>query len=118
MKTSNKKAHVFRGAAALATTVLIAGALIFASCSDGGGGTSDKTYTVDGVSFTMKKIAAVTNGSIGHNDRYNNKPHTVSLSAYFIGETEVTQGLWQAVMGTNPSEFQTTSFLGGTIIDF
>ena len=67
---------------------------------------ADKTYTVDGVSFTMKKIAAVTNGSIGHNDRYNNKPHTVSLSAYFIGETEVTQELWQAVMGTNPSEFQ------------
>ena len=67
---------------------------------------ADKTYTVGGVSFTMKKIAAVTNGSIGHNDRYNNKPHTVSLSAYFIGETEVTQELWQAVMGTNPSEFQ------------
>ena len=67
---------------------------------------ADKTYTVGGVSFTMKKIAAVTNGSIGHNDRYNNKPHTVSLSAYFIGETEVTQELWQAVMGTNPSQFQ------------
>ena len=65
-----------------------------------------KTYTVGGVSFTMKKIAAVTNGSIGHNDRYNNKPHTVSLSSYWIGETEVTQELWQAVMGTNPSEFQ------------
>ena len=46
----------------------------------GGGGTPslppvDKTYTVDGVDFTMKVIAAVTNGSIGHNDRYNNKPH-------------------------------------------
>ena len=67
---------------------------------------TDKTYTVGGVSFTMKKIAAVTNGSIGHNDRQNNKPHTVSLSAYFIGETEVTQELWQAVMGNNPSEFQ------------
>ena len=77
--------------------------------SGAGGSTApstDKTYTVGGVSFTMKKIAAVTNGSIGHNDRQNNKPHTVSLSAYFIGETEVTQELWQAVMGNNPSEFQ------------
>ena len=106
MKTSNKKAHVFRGAAALATTVLIAGALIFASCSDGGGGTSDKTYTVDGVSFTMKSIAAVTNGTLGRDEENQNKPHTVSLSAYYIGETEVTQELWQAVMGGNPSSFQ------------
>nr|WP_252722116.1 hypothetical protein [Treponema socranskii] len=82
MKTRNKKAHVFRGAAALATTVLIAGALIFASCSDGGGGTSDKTYTVDGVNFTMKSIAAVTNGTLGRDEENLNKPHTVSLSAY------------------------------------
>ena len=106
MKTSNKKTHVFRGAAALATTVLIAGALIFASCSDGGGGTSDKTYTVDGVSFTMKGIEAVTNGTLGRDEESQNKPHTVSLSAYYIGETEVTQELWQAVMGGNPSSFQ------------
>ncbi len=29
--------------------------------------------------------------------------HTVTLSDYYIGETEVTQGLWEAVMGDNPS---------------
>jgi formylglycine-generating enzyme required for sulfatase activity len=28
------------------------------------------------------------------------------LSDYFIGETEVTQELWEAVMGSNPSEFK------------
>jgi formylglycine-generating enzyme required for sulfatase activity len=34
----------------------------------------------------------------------NEKPvHTVTLSNYSIGETEVTQALWQAVMGANPS---------------
>ena len=60
---------------------------------------ADTTYTVRGVNFTMKGIAAVTNGSVGHDDERNNKPHTVSLSAYLIGETEVTQELWQAVMG-------------------
>ena len=60
---------------------------------------------VGGVSFTMKSIAAVTNGNVGHDDVNNNKPHTVSLTAYWIGETEVTQELWQAVMGTNPSGF-------------
>ena len=29
--------------------------------------------------------------------------HTVTLSDYYICETEVTQGLWKAVMGENPS---------------
>ena len=34
----------------------------------------------------------------------NGKPaHQVTLSSYSIGETEVTQELWQAVMGGNPS---------------
>ena len=32
--------------------------------------------------------------------------HNVTLSDYLIGETEVTQTLWQAVMGSNPSEFR------------
>ena len=40
-------------------------------------------------------------------DAYGNeKPvHSVTLSDYYIGETEVTQELWQAVMGSNPSHF-------------
>ena len=64
-----------------------------------------KTYTVNSVNFTMKDIAAVTNGTLGHADYSNNAEHTVSLTAYRIGETEVTQELWQAVMGNNPSHF-------------
>ena len=70
----------------------------------------DKTYTVSRISFTMKGIAAVTNGSVGHDDNTNNAPHTVSLSTYLIGEAEVTQELWQAVMGNNPSDFQGSSY--------
>jgi formylglycine-generating enzyme required for sulfatase activity len=31
--------------------------------------------------------------------------HQVTLSSYSIGETEVTQALWLAVMGSNPSYF-------------
>lgn len=31
--------------------------------------------------------------------------HAVTLSDYWIGETQVTQELWQAVMGENPSKF-------------
>lgn len=34
------------------------------------------------------------------------KQHWVTVSAFEIGRFEVTQGQWQAVMGTNPSHFQ------------
>ncbi len=68
----------------------------------------DKTYAVGGISFTMKEIAAVTNGSVGDNSQSDNNVHKVSLTAYRIGETEVTQELWQAVMGDNPSWFKSS----------
>ena len=32
--------------------------------------------------------------------------HEVTLSDYYIGKTEVTQALWKAVMGNNPSYFE------------
>ena len=73
--------------------------------------TAGKTYTVGTVSFRMNDIAAVTDGSVGHVHRSNNQPHTVSLTAYRIGETEVTQELWQAVTGSNPSRFQGSNHL-------
>jgi len=73
----------------------------------GGGGDAlaDKTENVEGIQFTMKGIAAVTNGKIGHADQEHNGERTVSLTAYHIGQTEVTQDLWEAVMGDNPSAF-------------
>ena len=67
--------------------------------------TGERTYRVNGVSFTMKPIAAVQEAMLGDNSQRNNKEHSVSLSAYYIGQTEVTQELWRAVMGSNPSEF-------------
>ena len=63
---------------------------------------------VGGVKFMMKSIAAVSNGSVGHSDESDNQPHTVKLTAYRIGESEVTQELWQAVMGENLSWFKGT----------
>ncbi len=37
----------------------------------------------------------------------NEKPvHQVTLSDYYISKFEVTQGLWKAVMGSNPSSFK------------
>ena len=70
------------------------------------------TFTVDGVSFTMIYVPGGTftmgatseQGSDAENDE---KPaHSVTLSSYHIGQTEVTQALWAAVMGSNPSRFK------------
>ena len=79
---------------------------------------ADTTYTVKGILFTMKGIAAITNGNVGHNDERNNKPHTVTLSAYLIGETEITQELWQTVMGSNPSFYDNTGNKNGLKISW
>ena len=56
---------------------------------------------VEGGTFTMG--ATAEQGSDANEDE---KPaHQVTLSSYMIGKTEVTQELWEAVMGSNPSEF-------------
>ena len=71
-----------------------------------------KTYTVNGVSFKMIGIekGSFTMGATSeqnYSDTKNDErpTHQVILSDYAIGETEVTQALWQAVMGSNPSGF-------------
>ena len=72
---------------------------------------SKKTITVNGVSFKMVKVfggtfqMGATSEQGGDSDSDERPVHYVSLSDYWIGETEVTQALWQAVMGSNPSEF-------------
>jgi len=92
---------------ALIIATILTQVLLFTACKQTGEKkpTDVKTYTVDGISFTMKKISVVENGNVGHVDVNDNKPHRVSLSAYQIGQTEVTQELWQAVMKDNPSVF-------------
>ena len=73
---------------------------------------SDKeVFTVNGVSFTMIRVegGTFTMGATAEqgSDAYDSeKPaHEVTLSSYMISETEVTQALWQALMGNNPSKF-------------
>ena len=72
---------------------------------------SKETFTVNGVSFTMVRVdgGTFTMGATEEQESAASdceKPaHEVTLSTYMIGETEVTQALWQAVMGNNPSEF-------------
>ena len=72
----------------------------------------EKIFKVKGVSFTMKLVEGGTfqMGATSEqgSDAYDNeKPvHSVTLSNYYMGETEVTQALWQALMGSNPSQFE------------
>jgi len=58
---------------------------------------------VGNVEFIMKHIDAVNDVDVGHNDEDDNKPHKVSLSAYLIGETEVTRELFKQVVGQDVS---------------
>lgn len=67
-----------------------------------------ETFTVYGVSFQMVSVegGTFTMGSkkvISGNYNPWSPPHEVTLSTYSIGKTEVTQELWTAVMGANPS---------------
>ena len=68
-----------------------------------------ESFTVNGVTFRMVKVdgGSFDMGATDEQpeDAYENEypVHRVILSSYYIGQTEVTQGLWKAVMGTNPS---------------
>lgn len=73
---------------------------------------NSKTYTANGVSFRMVAVegGTFTMGATSEQgsdsfDLYEKPAHQVTLSDFSIGETEVTQELWEAVMGNNPSYF-------------
>ena len=66
------------------------------------GGVTFRMVRVEGGSFTMG--ATSEQGSEAKSDE--SPVHRVTLSTYYIGETEVTQALWEAVMGNNPSNFK------------
>lgn len=71
-----------------------------------------ETFTVKGVTFSMIRVQGGSfqmgaTSELGSDAYDNEKPvHSVTLSSYYIGQTEVTQELWQAVMGENPSYFK------------
>lgn len=67
------------------------------------------TYKVKGVSFEMVAVEGGTfqMGGEDPNDDPDEQPvHEVTLNSFVIGQTEVTQELWEAVMGFNPSSMR------------
>lgn len=101
-KTYNMKINIL----SLGLAVIVSATI--SSCSS----ISDQEFEVNGVKF---KMIAVEGGSFmmgatpgqGEDARENEKPaHKVTVDDFLIGETEVTQELWFAVMGNNPSHFK------------
>ena len=62
-------------------------------------------FTVGGVTFNMVSVegGTFTMGNSSYTDAI--PTHEVELSDFMMGQTEVTQALWKAVMGSNPSNF-------------
>ncbi len=70
------------------------------------------SFNVEGVRFNMIRVqgGTFTMGATSEQakDAYEpEKPaHEVTLSDFYIGQVEVSQELWKAVMGENPSAYQ------------
>ena len=92
---------------------------IEAQQSSSSSGTTGTTFsnqniniTANGITFTMVAVQGGTftmgaTSEQGSDAGSSEKPaHRVTLSNYYIGQTEVTQALWQAVMGSNPSKWK------------
>ncbi len=67
-----------------------------------------KTYDFTGMNaYPMIKVEGGT-FVMGSNDTNEDDcvPHNVTLSDFYIGQFEVPQGLWEEIMGSNPSAYQ------------
>ena len=77
--------------------------------------TGNGEFTVNGVTFAMVFVEGGTftmgatseQGSEADSDE--SPAHQVTVSDFYIGKYEVTQELWTAVMGSNPSHFSGTN---------
>ena len=75
-------------------------------------------FNVSGVSFKMIRVEGGTfqmGSDAPDADRDERPLHAVTLSSYYIGQTEVTQALWKAVVGDNPSWFKDGSLPAGKL---
>ena len=73
---------------------------------------TDLTFTVEDVTFKMVYVDGGTftmgcTSEQGGNCEGDESPsHQVTLNSFYMGETEVTQELYEAVMGVNPSNWK------------
>jgi len=63
-------------------------------------------HSLGNVKFNMIVCLSGT-FTMGHEGQSNNRPRTETIkNSFLLGETEITQELYEKVMGTNPSHFQ------------
>ena len=120
-RANKSKKHIFKSGWLWAVVVAVTIVAIWLMVPFNKGASSDnssndsiytpkiKTFYANGVPFEMVEVRGGTfrMGATSEQgcDAYDwEKPvHSVTLSGYYIGKTEVTQALWKAVMGSNPS---------------
>ena len=81
------------------------------------------TFSNGNVSFSMVAVEGgefmmgmdINHSAFGSGSFPELKAHRVMLSDYSIGETPVTQALWQEVMGYNPSYFKESCYFDGDL---
>jgi len=71
---------------------------------------SDYTETTNGLNLALIAVSGgtftmVCTSEQGDCDSVETPTHQVTLSDFYIGKYEVTQGQWRAIMGNNPSYF-------------
>lgn len=110
---NNKTKKTLGFVAAFVVLALVIGLIVKLSGGNAGEiAEKEKKFSVNGVEFKMIFVEGRTftmgaTSEQGDDASNNEKPaHQVTLSNYYIGETEVTQALWKAVMGSNPSYFK------------
>ena len=128
-----KSSNTWKWLLTIAVAIAVITGIAVNRCTSGGGGSAENTEgdslaadsvvaiwdVPEEVSDVIKKLAenmvlveggTFTMGATSEqgSDAYDReKPtHQVTLSTYYIGKYEVTQAEWQAVMGTNLSEFK------------
>ena len=110
--TDSKTVNILEG-----QTATLAGMLTTNTSSSVASGTSLSSNTItipvkNGISIDMVRVEAGTftmGSTLKKNYKYDHgkPPHSVTLTNdYYIGKYEVTQALWKAVMGNNPSSFK------------
>ena len=67
---------------------------------------SNGILTVNDIKYNMVWVEGGTFRMGATSEQGSDAAHSVTLSGYYIGKTEVTQALWKAVMGSNPSDFE------------
>ena len=110
--TESKQVNILEG-----QTATIAGVLSTNTSSSVASGTSSSGNTItipvkNDISIDMVRVEAGTftmgaTAEMKHPDDDEKPVHQVTLTNdYYIGKYEVTQALWQTVMGNNPSRFK------------